>query len=57
MCGMALTRAPEFDGAVECFSAYNQRLEQYFVANDIDGSQNVKRRATLLSAIGPATFA
>ena len=54
---MALARAPEFDETVECFSAYSRRLEQYFVANDINASQNVKRRAIFLSAIGPVTFA
>ena len=54
---MALARAPEFDATVESFSAYTRRLEQYFVANDIESSQNVKRRAIFLSAIGPVTFA
>ena len=54
---MALARAPEFDATVESFSAYTRRLEQYFVANDIESSHNVKRRAIFLSAIGPVTFA
>ena len=43
---MALARAPEFDVTVESFSAYNRRLEQYFEANDIESTQNVKRRAS-----------
>ncbi|XP_043208221.1 uncharacterized protein LOC122373879 [Amphibalanus amphitrite] len=54
---MALARAPEFDAGVECFGGYTRRLEQYFVANDVDASQHVKRRAIFLSAIGPVTFA
>ena len=54
---MALVRAPEYNAETECFSAYTRRLEQYFVANDIDDSQNVKRCAIFLSVIGPVTFA
>ena len=51
--GMA-GRVPEFDAAVEDFSAYSRRLQQYFVGNDI--SDAAKKRAVFLCAIGAKTF-
>ena len=47
-------RVPEFDAAVEDFSAYSRRLQQYFVGNDI--SDAAKKRAVFLCAIGAKTF-
>ncbi|KAL5488914.1 hypothetical protein EMCRGX_G017932 [Ephydatia muelleri] len=37
----------EFDSATEDWTAYSERLEQYFVANDVDDA--AKKRAILLS--------
>ena len=51
--GMA-GRVPEFDAAVEDFSAYSRRLQQYFVGNDITDA--AKKRAVFLCAIGARTF-
>ena len=45
---------PEFDAAVEDFSAYSRRLEQYFVSSDV--SDPAKKRAVFLCAIGARTF-
>ena len=44
----------EFDSAKETWQAYTERLQQYFVANDIDDAD--KKRAILLSVCGPATY-
>ena len=45
---------PEFDVAVEDFSAYSRRLKQYFVSNDV--SDATKKRALFLCAVGAKTF-
>ena len=42
-----------FDSSVETFQNYSERLEQYFIANDVS---EVKRAATLLSCIGASTY-
>ena len=44
----------EFDQATETWSAYMERMEQYFIANDVTG--NNKKRAILLSTCGPTTY-
>ena len=43
----------EFDSATEGWTAYSERLEQYFVANDVDDA--AKKRAILLSVCGAST--
>ena len=57
LCAMASLSGSvrEFDPSQESFGAYSRWLEQYLVANSV--SAPVKRRATLLSVIGPRTFA
>ena len=47
--------AREFDPNQESFGTYSRWLEQYLVANGV--SSDVKKRATLLSVVGPRTFA
>ena len=47
-------RVPDFDATAEDFSAYSRRLQQYFVSNDV--SDDVKKRAVFLCAIGAKTF-
>ena len=47
--------AREFDPNQESFGTYSRWLEQYLVANGV--SSAVKKRATLLSVVGPRTFA
>lgn len=42
-----------FDSATETFQNYSERLEQYFIANDVAEG---KRAATLLACIGPKTY-
>ncbi|RUS88762.1 hypothetical protein EGW08_003479 [Elysia chlorotica] len=42
-----------FDGNIETFENYSERLEQYFLANDIDER---KRAPALLSGIGAKTY-
>ena len=44
----------EFDPSVEEWKSYTERLEQYFVANDVENAE--KRRAILLSVCGPSTY-
>ena len=44
----------EFDQATENWTAYIERMEQYFVANDV--TANNKKRAILLSTCGPTTY-
>ena len=44
----------EFDGTREEWTAYTERLEFYFTANDVDTPE--KQRAVLLSMCGPETF-
>ena len=43
-----------FDGLQEDWVEYAERLESYFVANDI--TDVAKRRAILLNAVGPTTY-
>ena len=45
----------EFDPSQESFGTYARWLEQYLVATGVSGQ--AKRRATLLSVVGPKTFA
>ena len=49
-------RLPEFDSAVESFSAYCRRLEQFFVVSGVEEDSVAKRRAIFLSALGASTF-
>ena len=44
----------EFDQAVENWDAYIERMEQYFLANDI--TTDAKKKAILLSTCGPSTY-
>ena len=43
-----------FDGAREDWTSYSERLEQYFVRNDVTAAE--KKRAILLSVCGAATY-
>ena len=43
----------QFDQGIETFQNYSERLEQYFIANDVAAP---KQAATLLSCIGPKTY-
>ena len=43
-----------FDGSLESWSEYQERLEQHFLANDVDQAE--KKRALLLSLCGRMTF-
>ena len=43
-----------FDSGVEEWQTYAERLEQYFLANDVEAGN--KQRAVLLSVCGPATY-
>ena len=53
---MALVgRIGEFNEGSEDFSCYVERLEQFFVANDIEEAD--KKRAVFLSSVGPKTYA
>ena len=54
LCGMAATlRKIEFDGSKEDWLQYEERLG-HFSANDI--TEAPKKRAVLLTVIGPATY-
>ena len=44
----------EFHNGAEEWTAYTERLEHYFTANDIDGLE--KKCAILLSIFGPTTY-
>ena len=44
----------EFCPKNEDWTSYTERLQQYFIANDVDG--NEKKRAILLSVCGAATY-
>ena len=44
----------EFDSDKETWTAYMERLQEYFLANDVDVA--VKQRAILLSMCGAATY-
>ena len=43
-----------FDGTQEKWIDYAERLDSYFVANDIRDA--AKKRAILLNAVGPSTY-
>ena len=46
-----------FDLAAEEWPQYVERLEQFFVANDIKGEDNaVKRRATFPTLVGRSAY-
>ena len=52
-----LGKLEPFDADQEEWPQYVERLEQFFVANDIVGDGKAeKRRATFLSVIGPAPY-
>ena len=52
-----LGKLEPFDVAQEEWPQYIERLEQFFVANDIVGDEKAeKRRATFLSVIGSAPY-
>ena len=44
----------QFSGGSETWMSYIERLQQYFVANDIKGDN--KQRAELLSICGASTY-
>ena len=44
----------EFNGVAEDWTVYVERLQNYFVANDVESEG--KKRAILLSVCGPATY-
>ena len=44
----------EFDRGAEDWAAYCERLEQYFLANDVEDAD--KQRAILLSVCGAGTY-
>ena len=44
----------EFDQAVETWDSYIERMEQYFVANEVTTA--TKKKAILLSTCGPSTY-
>ena len=43
-----------FDPSKEDFSSYAERLDHYFIANDV--KDEAKQRSILLSVCGPATY-
>ena len=43
-----------FSGEAEDWSAYTERLDQYFIANDV--TSGAKKRAILLSVCGTPTY-
>ena len=47
-------KVDEFDASKEEWAQYEERLTQFFLANDIDGA--AKKRAVLLSVIGPTAY-
>lgn len=47
-------KVDEFDSSKEEWAQYEERLTQFFLANDIDSAE--KKRAVLLSVIGPTTY-
>ena len=57
MATALLGHIDQFDPADEQWPQYVERLEQFFVANDITGDgKAVKRRATFLSVVGRSTY-
>ena len=51
---MATSAIGAFDDAVESWAEYQERLEEHFLAKDID--DDTKKRATLMSVCGRKTF-
>jgi len=52
-----LGKIEEFDPKKEDWRQYLERLEEFFVANDLTGeSKAVKRRSTFISLIGPEPY-
>ena len=49
-----LGKVDEFDASKEEWPQYEERLTHFFQANDIDYAE--KKRAVLLSVVGPATY-
>ena len=43
-----------FDPSNETWVSYSERLEQYFIANDVDAA--AKKKTVLLSVCGTATY-
>ena len=57
MATALLGHIEQFDPAVEQWTQYVERLEQFFVANDVIGDDKaVKRRAAFLSVVGRDTY-
>ena len=57
MATALLGHIDQFDPAGEQWPQYVERLEQFFVANEITGDgKAVKRRATFLSVVGRCTY-
>ena len=50
-----LGRIEEFSPAQNDLESYTERLEQYFIANDVT-SEAKKKTAVLLSVIGPKAY-
>ena len=46
----------EYDQSVERWSDYVDRVEQFFIANGIPAAEEERRRAVLLTVIGPETY-
>ena len=44
----------EFDATIENWDAYLERMEQYFVANEV--TSDAKKKAILLSTCGASTY-
>ena len=49
-----MSRHGTIDSATEDWTAYSERFEQYFAANDIDDAAT--KRAILLSVCGASTY-
>lgn len=43
-----------FESSAEDWTSYTERLQQYFIANEVDSED--KKRALLLSNFGPQTY-
>ena len=53
MAHAVIGKISNFDQGVESWESYSERLDQFFVANDIKENNQV---ATLLSLVGPRTY-
>ncbi len=54
MAHISIGTIGSFQASAEEWTAYTERLQLFFVANGIDDA--AKRRATLLTVCGPATY-